>query len=164
MTKNITTDFLNDLNAKAKTSDRKRTHFNLHPELSDPVQRLIMAIEPGSYIRPHRHPEKGKWELFIILKGSAVILVFDDHGRVTDRFELSETGPNHAVEIPEQTWHTLAAAESGTIMLEVKPGPYVPLMEKDFASWAPTEGHEQAAWFAKRFRTCAAGERIGEKS
>jgi cupin fold WbuC family metalloprotein len=161
MIKNLTTDLLNDFKTKAKKSDRKRTHYNLHPELDDPVQRLVIAIEPGSYIRPHRHPEKGKWELFIVLKGAAVMLVFDEKGQVTDRLELSENGPNHAVEVPDLAWHTLAALEPGTILMEIKPGPYAPLADKDFASWAPAEGDEQAALFEERFRKCEVGEVFG---
>lgn len=158
MIKNISTILLKDLTARAKRSDRKRTHYNLHPELDDPVQRLVIAIEPGSYIRPHRHPEKGKWELFIVLTGAAVMLVFDDKGQVTQRFELSVNGDNHAVEVPDQAWHTLAALEPGTVMMEFKPGPYAPLAEEDFASWAPAEGDGQAAWFEERFRKCNAGD------
>ncbi len=158
MIKNITTDLIDDLNTKAKISDRKRTHYNLHPELADPVQRLVIGIEPGSYIRPHRHPEKGKWELFLVLKGAAVMLVFDDQGRVIHRFELSANGPNHAVEVPEKAWHTLTALEPGTVLMEIKPGPYAPLAEKNFASWAPAEGHDQADLLEKRFRTCRPGD------
>ena len=104
MIKNITADLLSELRARAKFSERKRVHYNLHPELHDPVQRMIVVIEPGSYIRPHRHTDAGKWELFVLLKGAAVMLIFDEEGRVTQRLELSETGPGHAIGAGHIVW------------------------------------------------------------
>ena len=55
-------------------------------------------MEPATYVRPHRHPEAGKWELFTVLRGSLVALTFDDEGRVTstvDRLleEVAEYAP-----------------------------------------------------------------------
>lgn len=45
----IDNTLLDSLSEKARSSARKRMNFNLHPGLSDPVQRLCMAIEPGTY-------------------------------------------------------------------------------------------------------------------
>lgn len=137
--------------ADAGQSPRKRKNLNLHAQLEDPVQRLCNAFEPGTYIRPHRHPEAGRWELFVMLKGEAAILSFDDHGSVTERFVLSEHGPNRIIEIPPNTWHALVALQTGTVLFEVKKGPYRALTDKDFAKWAPLENDPQApafvAWY-----------------
>jgi len=149
-----------DLTVKAFESDRKRTHFNLHSELTDKTQRLCMAIEPGSYIRPHRHSKKGKWEVFVVLQGSASMLTFNNKGKVIDTVLLSENGPVHAVEVPENTWHTLASHESGTVMLEIKPGPYLPLPVKDRAPWAPDEGTDDAVKFEAFYRSAKKGSSV----
>src|SRR5512137_2317552 len=90
---------LDDLTSRASASARKRAHHNLHPVLEDPVQRLCVAIEPGTYIRPHRHADPLTWEIFLMLRGSAVLLLFDDLGRVKERVVLAAQGPVHAVEI-----------------------------------------------------------------
>jgi len=153
-------ELLEKMRVNTTKADRKRTHHNLHPVLEDPVQRLVVAIDPGSYIRPHRHCDPGKWELFILLKGSAIILLFDEDGCVTNRMDLSENGPVHAVEIPENAWHTLAAREKGSILIEIKPGPYALLSDKDYAAWAPGEGTEDAKEFEMKFRTCTTGQDI----
>jgi cupin fold WbuC family metalloprotein len=158
--KSIGKEIISRLKADAAKSDRKRAHYNLHPDLDDRIQRLCVAIDPGSYIRPHRHPEKWKWELFIIIQGSAVILTFDESGNVKDRFSLHDRGPVYAVEIPANTWHTLAAQEDGTILLEIKPGPYSPLAEDDVASWAPKEGTDRAKSFEKLFHSTKSGRKI----
>ena len=149
-----------DLTVEAFNSDRKRTHHTLHDKLSDKTQRLCMAVEPGSYFRPHRHSEKDKWEVFVVLQGSASMITFNDKGTVTDSVLLSENGPVHALEVPEKTWHTLASHESGTVLLEIKPGPYLPLPEKDRAPWAPDEGTDGAVKFETFFRSAQKGSSV----
>jgi hypothetical protein len=83
--KRIDTSLLDDLTATAAASARKRAHHNIHPTLEDPVQRLCVAIEPGTYIRPHRHADPATWEVFLMLRGSAVFLAFDNSGTVIER-------------------------------------------------------------------------------
>ena len=149
--KQIDTVLLHTLTQKAKESPRKRMNYNLHPGPADPVQRLCNAIEPGTYIRPHRHVDPETFEVFIMLKGSAVLLYFDDTGKVIERAELSAAGPVIAVEIPPKIWHTIASLESGTVFFEVKQGPYIPASGRNVAEWAPQEGEPGAsdltAWY-----------------
>lgn len=155
--KTVTRADLAALSAQAAASTRRRQNFNLHPALDDPVQRLLNAFEPGTYIRPHRHGEPGKWELFAWLAGRAALLTFDDDGVVQERVEFDAGTP--VVEIPAGTWHTLVAIEAGTVLLEVKPGPYAPLSPAGFAPWSPPEGGEAAARLEHWCRTAPAGER-----
>ncbi len=143
---------------RARSARRGRVHHNLHPGLDDPVQRMCVAMEPGSYCRPHRHPDGGKWELFIALQGKAAVLIFDDAGRVRDRAEISPAGATVLVEIPAGAWHTLAALQSGTVLFESKPGPYAAETDKDFASWAPGEDSPLASRFDEWFRTAGVGD------
>ena len=145
----IDNDKLNLLIDDARTSPRLRKNLNIHADLSDPVQRLCNAFEPGTYVRPHRHPEKDKWELFVVLQGEALVLVFDEAGMVQERTILSDQGPNYLIEIPSQTWHTVTALQEATVLFEVKPGPYIAVSDKDFASWAPAEGEPQVDAFVK---------------
>jgi cupin fold WbuC family metalloprotein len=155
--KEIGKELFDMLSSKASEADRKRTHHNLHTDLNDKIQRLCVAIDPGSYIRPHRHPEPWKWEMFIVLQGAAIILTFDDAGQVTDRIDLANRGTVQAVEIPSNTWHTLAAQEKGTVLVEIKPGPYAPLAEQDFALWAPKEGSDKAVQVEALFHSAKTG-------
>lgn len=145
-------DALHRLSARAAALPRQRANLNLHPSLDDPVQRLCNALEPGTYVRPHRHPQPDRWELFAILTGAAAVLQLDASGRVLTRVELRAGGPGLVVEIPAGAWHTLVALAPGTVLFELKPGPYTPLADKDFAAWAPPESGagaaELVAWFA----------------
>ncbi|UCE90685.1 MAG: WbuC family cupin fold metalloprotein [Pseudomonadota bacterium] len=148
---------LEELSRDAQSRERQRLNFNLHPALDDAVQRLCNAMEPATYVRPHRHPEAGKWELFTVLRGSLVALTFDDEGRVTSRTELSCEGPDYIIEIPGNTWHTLLSNSPGTVAFEVKPGPYLQLSDKDFAAWAPTEGAPEVVGFLEWLRAAKVG-------
>ncbi|MCR6629378.1 MAG: WbuC family cupin fold metalloprotein [Magnetospirillum sp.] len=143
------------LKATAAAALRLRTHANLHDDLSDPVQRVVIALEPGTYVRPHRHNE-GVWELFALLDGALAVLVFDVDGIVRERVEL-RPGGNRLVQLPPDTWHSLVALESGTLALEVKPGPYVPSTDKNFAAWAPAEGEAGAAGMVRWYEGAAVG-------
>lgn len=145
------------LTEAARGAVRRRQNHNLHPALADPVQRLLNAFEPGTYVRPHRHVAPGKWELFAWLAGRAAVLAFDDDGVVTERVELDAATP--LVEIPVGTWHSLAALETGTVLFEVKQGPYAPLAPEGFAPWAPADATPQAAALEQWFVRARIGER-----
>ncbi|NTW58720.1 MAG: WbuC family cupin fold metalloprotein [Nitrospirae bacterium] len=156
--KQIDSKLLDALTAQAAASPRKRAHYNLHPVLEDPVQRLCVAIEPGTYIRPHRHAEPATWEVFILLRGSAVFLVFDGAGKVQERVALKAGGPVQAVEIPVDTWHSIASLESGTIFLEVKRGPYSAPKGGNSAAWAPAEDEKETGLFEAWYRNARPGD------
>ncbi len=128
---------LDEVSARARGAARRRMNHNLH-RLPDAVQRMLNAMEPGTYVRPHRHIDPPKIEMFIILRGSAAVLFFDDKGTLLDVVTLSPRGVC-AVDIPAGHWHSLIALESGTVLMEAKDGPYVPSTDKDFAPWAPLE-------------------------
>lgn len=49
----------------------------------------------------------------------------------TDEIELSPNGPVVAINIPAGQWHTVKALESGTVIIEMKNGPYEPLGAED---------------------------------
>jgi cupin fold WbuC family metalloprotein len=145
---------LKDLTAQAQGNPRKRQHRNIHESYSDPCQRLFNAIEPGSYIRPHRHTTDPKDELLMAVRGTMGFVSFDEQGMVTKvvRFGVGRQGEDIAagVEIPAGTWHTVIALEAGCILLEVKSGPFDPNQPKDLAPWAPDEGGPKAKQYLQQ--------------
>lgn len=149
----IDSHLLRGISASASVSSRLRANWNLHPVLDDPIQRFCNAMEPGTYVRPHRHAGEGRWELFLALTGTAHVVIFDNQGVLKERTLIDAQGPNFGLEIPGGTWHTIAAAKVGTVLFELKPGPYIPLADKDFAPWAPAEGASACALFEAWFKT-----------
>ncbi len=149
---------LDDLVSKARASARLRANHNVHASLDDLVQRLFIAIEPGSYVQPHRHPEPEKWEFFMVVRGRLAALLFDDQGKVLQREELTPGGPVYGFEVPPKTWHCVVALETDTVFFEVKQGSYAPLSDKDFAAWAPREGDPEYRGFVQWLAVAQPGE------
>ncbi len=135
---------LNGLVVLAQISACLRQHQNIHSGFDEPCQRLFNAIEPGSYIRPHRHATVPREELLMAVRGLMALVTFDDFGAVQQvvRFGTEKYGADLdvGVELPSQTWHTVLALVTGSVLLEVKAGPFDPNQPKDLAPWAPTEG------------------------
>lgn len=136
---------LDTLTDTARANPRHRTHHTLHPSLEAPVQRLAIAMEPETYVRPHRHPQT--WELLIPLRGKFLFTAFDEHGTVRSRHLLGGADGLAAFEFEAGTWHTVTSLEPGSIIFEVKEGPYVPVPTCDLAAWSAPEGTAQAAHF-----------------
>ncbi len=70
--------FLKSLSENAKRDSRGRRHSNVHASFEYPYQRLFNAIEPGSYIRPHRNASDPRDELLISVGGALALVTFDD--------------------------------------------------------------------------------------
>jgi cupin fold WbuC family metalloprotein len=130
---------------EAQKSTRLRKNYNFHSDYSDPVNRLLNAMEPGTYLRPHKHESPDKWEVFLILSGKALVIRFDDAGAIMEGVILDHAHGNYGVEIPAREWHTVVPLSSGTILYEFKPGPYIPMDDKNFAPWAPPEGSPETS-------------------
>jgi cupin fold WbuC family metalloprotein len=141
----ITTELIDRVTAEARRSPRLRMNHNFHPELSDPVQRLLNALEPYTYIRPHKHSTKE--ESFVLLRGTVLAVVFEDDGRIRDHAVLSHTTGILGIEFEENCYHMLTSLETGSVVYEIKEGPFVPHTEGSSAPWAPAEGTPEARTF-----------------
>jgi len=143
--KKLTAANLTTLGQQARQNPRLRANSNLHQELTDPIQRLAIAMEPGTLILPHRHPHT--WEILTALRGRFTVLIFDAAGRVIERAVLGED--TSVVEIPAGGWHAVLSHDEGAVIFEVKHGPYAPIADADVAAWS--KGRTTAdliAWYA----------------
>ncbi len=154
--KRIDTRLLDEVSAQAKVNPRLRMNYNFHQKLDDPVNRMLNAIEPGTYARPHRHLDPPKIESFVLLRGALDLLIFDDEGNVIQRERLSHASGMYGMDIEPGIWHTVVAIEPDTVMFEVKTGPYVAINDKDFAPWSPEpDDAEGVLKYLERLRTGA---------
>jgi cupin fold WbuC family metalloprotein len=128
---------LDETTVQARQSPRLRMNYNFHESLDDPVNRLINAMEPGTYLRPHRHKNPDKNEIFLLLRGKAALFLFDDSGNVTEKVILDPASGTYGGEIPPDVWHTLVVLEAGSVVYEIKQGPFVPLSPENIAPWSP---------------------------
>ena len=130
MTEKITQALMDSLTDQAKASPRLRMNLDLRNSTEDKSQRMLNAIEPGSLLPIHRHQKTS--ETVVCLRGRLVEEFYDELERTcTDSIELSPNGPIVAVNIPAGQWHTVHSLESGTVIIEMKDGPYEPLTDAD---------------------------------
>ena len=120
---------LDELTARAKESPRLRMNLDLRNSPEDKSQRMLNAIEPGSVLPIHRHRKSS--ETVVVLRGHLRETFYDDGGQVTGRFDLVPGGDPLALDIPLGQWHTAEALESGTVIIEMKDGPYEPTGPED---------------------------------
>ena len=146
----------------SRVSARRRAAQPIHKHPSDPVQRVLMAAEPDTYVGPHRHPTKA-WEMILLLEGEIDILCFDEAGIVTARYALSEGG-QRLVEYPALGFHAAVVGAAGAVVLEIKEGPYDPATAKALPDWAPEEGEASSAAFRDFMRGLQPGDAAGSFS
>jgi cupin fold WbuC family metalloprotein len=142
----------------AVRNPRLREIHVLHQDDSDPLHRMINALQPGTYARPHRHLDPPKAEGFVILQGVAGIVLFDrtDAGIEEEYILLDLERGDLVADVRAGVWHTILALAPDTVLYEVKPGPYSVLTDKDFAPWTPEAGSDEAGDYLRglerRFR------------
>lgn len=126
----ITQALLDSLTEQAKASPRLRMNYDLRNNEADQSQRMLNAIEPGSPMHIHRHQHTS--ETVVCLRGRLVWEYYDELERIcTESIEVSPNGAIVALNIPAGQWHTVCALESGSVILEMKEGPYEPLVDED---------------------------------
>ena len=144
--------------AQSRQSPRRRIILPFHQSAGDNMHRMLNAIQPRSYIPPHRHLLPPKAESIVVLRGSIGYLTFSDLGVVEQVHRLGANQPAFGVDTQPGIFHTFIALEADTVLFEAKPGPYEPASDKDFASWAPREGAAGTdAYLDGLYRLCGVG-------
>ena len=126
---------LDALTARAKESPRLRMNLDLRNSPADGSQRMLNAIEPGTVLPIHRHPTTS--ETVVCLRGHFQEYFYDADGRLTETIDMRPGGI--LLNIPAGQWHNLESFESGTVLLEVKDGPYAPIGPEDILEISPSK-------------------------
>ncbi|NNM81969.1 MAG: WbuC family cupin fold metalloprotein [Burkholderiales bacterium] len=136
----IDREMLDSLSAEAKASARSRKNRNFHAADASPCNRLLNAIEPDSYVQPHRHSDPEKGETILLLRGKLGVLFFSEAGEIVMQRLLDPEAGIYGINVPFGTIHTVLALVPGTVFFEAKSGPYVPISDAEKVDWAPREG------------------------
>jgi cupin fold WbuC family metalloprotein len=148
----ISNSLFDSVAALASSSPRRRMNHNFHSGPADNPHRFLNVLLKGTYIRPHRHSQPPKPETFLVLEGEAEVILFDHAGAVTARHRLggqSVDGRLWGIDIPAGIWHTILPHSERAVCFEVKPGPWDPSSDKEFAQWAPAEEAPGALEYAR---------------
>jgi len=148
----ITQEVLSALTLEAVASPRRRKNRNFHARSDAPAHRLLNALEPDSYVRPHCHKDASKDETIVALKGRFGVVFFDATGRVVERTLIAPAADCVGVDIEHGLFHSIVALEDGSVFFECKAGPYVPISTEELAPWAPPEGDAAAPAYLAKLR------------
>ena len=144
----ISSALFNTVAEKAAGSARLRMNHDFHSGPADNPHRFLNVLLRGTYVQPHRHGRPPKSESFLVLEGAADVIIFDDSGAIELRYRLgAETSEGRlwGADLPAGVWHTVLPRTERVVCFEVKPGPWDPANDKEFAAWAPAEGDPDAA-------------------
>lgn len=142
----ISQQTLDQMLFQAKQSPRLRKNYNFHTSDNDVCHRLLNAMEPASYIQPHRHLDIDKDETLAVIRGKMGLIIFDNDGTIEEKALLEPTGNTMMANIPHGIFHTLISLER-SVFFESKGGPFTPLTQDEKAHWAPQEGDESATGY-----------------
>ncbi len=140
----LTLTMAGDLLALSKESPRKRIIQRLHASNDAGVHKMFNAMQPGTYVTPHRHLHPKKTETIIVISGSMLFVEFTDEGRIKEHTLLQPGTECFGVDVAPHVYHTFIVLKSDTLIFEVKDGPYEHDTDKDIPSWAPAENSEEA--------------------
>ncbi|MBL8034825.1 MAG: WbuC family cupin fold metalloprotein [Leptospiraceae bacterium] len=161
----IAPTLLDELTQRAIGSARQRTNHNFHQTYDENPNRFLNVMVKGTYVTPHRHTTPPKSESFVVLRGQLLFLTFDDQGGLQSATRLGAHGyhrdsaqqatscrtgadDNYGIDIAPGIWHSIIVESETAVCFEVKPGPYAPASDKDFAPWAPREGASECLKYA----------------
>lgn len=136
---------------ESRNSDRKRIILPIHRQQDAKVQRMINFLQPGTYIRPHKHPLDHASESLVIIQGSIRFYTFDDDGKVSTIHKVNSKPLPGVVDIEPLVWHSFIVLEENTILFECKKGPYDAETDKIFADWSPEEGSNKVKEWMENF-------------
>jgi len=125
----IDTSLLDSVTEKATESPRLRMNYNFHDSMEAKSQRLLNALEPGTEIPIHRHRTTA--ETYILLRGTIRVFFYNIKRELIETIELNPLTGKYGIDIPAGQWHTLEVLEPGTVIFEVKDGPYAPIRDED---------------------------------
>ena len=125
----INTELLNEVTEKAQENSRLRMNYNFHTSLDSKAQRLLNALEPGTEIPVHRHLNTR--ETYVLLRGKLKVMFYNDDCELTETMILDPKTGDFGIDIPKGQWHSIEVLETGTVIFEVKDGPYSPLSKDD---------------------------------
>jgi cupin fold WbuC family metalloprotein len=130
----------------ARVNARRREIHIFHTGDEDSLQRMLNALQPGSYVAPHRHLAVPRAEPLVLLQGSIGFVPFLDDGTPDEEHFVYIARENEVlgVDCRAGVWHTFFALEPDSVVFEVKAGPFDPTVGKECASWAPQESERGA--------------------
>lgn len=131
------------LKREATSNAVKRARVCAHPEPQADQHDMLIASHRDTYVAPHRHLSKS--ESFIIVEGTATLLLFSEDGRDVERVPMGAAGSGRPFfyRMPARQYHSLAFESEVLVFAESTKGPFVKA-DMETAPWAPGPADSEA--------------------
>jgi dTDP-4-dehydrorhamnose reductase len=129
-------DLIAFLKRAASESPLRRARFCAHSSPNAEQHDMLIASQRDTYVAPHRHLSKS--ETFVVIEGSAELILFDEDGTVEKTVDMGPpaSGRPFFYRMPPQQFHSLSIKSDVLVFLENTIGPFR-LEDREHASWAP---------------------------
>ncbi len=119
-------------------STKLRSRICAHKSSSDKLHEMLITLNKGCYIRPHKHAHKA--ESFHIIEGWAYVVIFEDDGSLLEVIPLGDyySQRNFYYRIESPLFHTVVVLSDQLIFHETTSGPFNK-EETIVAPWSPGE-------------------------
>ncbi len=140
---------------RGTTNARKRARLCAHPGPEDRLHEMLIVLDQGTYIRPHRHA--GKAESFHIIEGELDVVVFHDDGTIREVVRMGPygIGKTFYYRLMEPSYHSVVINTPYALFHETTNGPFE-RGDTEFASWSPAEGDLSVPAFVEKIRALVA--------
>ena len=144
--------------AKGTTNARKRARLCAHPGPDDKLHEMLIVLDRGTYIRPHRHGSKA--ESFHMVEGELDVVIFHDDGAVREVVRMGpySSGKAFYYRVMEPCYHSVLIHTPFALFHETTNGPFN-RTDTEFAPWSPAEGDEGVPAFVENMRAMTAAKR-----
>lgn len=133
---------------RARLAPRRRARVLLHPDSSDSLHEMLIALPEESCDVPHSNFKSGK--SFHVVHGAMAVMLFSDSGALTAvcRLEAGAADAGRMVRLNRPYWHTIIPLSDYVVFIETIIGPFE---GNRFAEWAPkcTDVESMAAFAAE---------------
>ncbi len=122
---------------RAVSSLTGRARICIHKNDHEELHEMLIALNRGSYVRPHKH--SGKSESFHVVEGAAYVIIFEDDGQIKEAFKMApyDAGKNvFYYQLSSDFYHTVIPITSCFVIHEVTRGPFDPAATI-YAPWSP---------------------------
>ena len=144
--------------AKGTTNARKRARLCAHPGPDDKLHEMLIVLDRGTYIRPHRHGSKA--ESFHMVEGELDVVIFHDDGAVREVVRMGpySSGKAFYYRVMEPCYHSVLIRTPFALFHETTNRPFN-RTDTEFAPWSPAEGDDGVAAFVENMRAMTAAKR-----
>ncbi|EKD91815.1 MAG: hypothetical protein ACD_29C00360G0003 [uncultured bacterium] len=128
--------WLERLKEEARNSPNYRSRLLMHTAEKDAVQEMIIAVCKQADSPLHRSLERS--ESLQVLEGKVLVAIFDEKGKITNRFEMGPIGSGNIFiyRITSVPWHIIIPLTEVVVIHESLQGPFQKVVDP-LPSWAP---------------------------